>query len=135
MESYDIRLCARNIEKHRFCVYLGIRDNTVFVELTILHNNRISGQTVRYRLRNRLRGNGLHGRRPYVGCVLTQRYRVNRLGTFTHSMDTTTLEYRAQRYRDDINPIEHAWDILDRRVRRRPNLPANVNELRQALIQ
>ena len=40
-----------------------------------LHNNRISGQTVR----NRLRGNGLHGRRPYVGCVLTQRHRVNRL--------------------------------------------------------
>ena len=40
-----------------------------------LHNNRISGQTVRYRLR----GNGLDGRPPYVGCVLTQRHRVNRL--------------------------------------------------------
>ena len=35
----------------------------------------------------------------------------------------------------DINPIEHAWDILDRRVRRRLNQPANFNELRQALIQ
>lgn len=33
-----------------------------------LHNNRISGQTVR----NRLRENGLHARRPYVGCVLTR---------------------------------------------------------------
>ena len=35
----------------------------------------------------------------------------------------------------DLNPIEHAWNILDRRVRRRPNPPAKVNELRQALIQ
>ena len=33
-----------------------------------LRNNRISAQTVR----NRLRENGLHARRPYVGCVLTQ---------------------------------------------------------------
>ena len=40
-----------------------------------LHNNRISAQTVR----NRLRENGLHARRPYVGCVLTQRQRQNRL--------------------------------------------------------
>ena len=35
----------------------------------------------------------------------------------------------------DFNPIEHVWDSLDRRLRRRPNPPANVNELRQALIQ
>ena len=35
----------------------------------------------------------------------------------------------------DLNPIEHVWDSLDRRSRRRPNPPANVNELRQALIQ
>ena len=40
-----------------------------------LHNNRISGQTAR----NRLQGNGLHGRRPYVRCFLTQRHRENRL--------------------------------------------------------
>ena len=37
--------------------------------------------------------------------------------------------------RPDLNPIEHVWDSLDRRLRRRPNPPANVNELRQALIQ
>ena len=40
-----------------------------------LHNNRISPQTVR----NRLRENGLHARRPYVGCFLTQCHRQNRL--------------------------------------------------------
>ena len=40
-----------------------------------LHNNRISAQTVC----NRWRENGIHARRPYVGCVLTQRHRQNRL--------------------------------------------------------
>ena len=40
-----------------------------------LRNNRLSAQTIR----NRLRENGLHARRPYVGCVLTQRHRQNRL--------------------------------------------------------
>ena len=35
----------------------------------------------------------------------------------------------------DLKPIEHVWDSLDRRLRRRPNPPANVNELRQAHIQ
>ena len=41
-----------------------------------LHNNRISAQTVR----NRLRENGIHTRRPYVGCIFAQRvrhYRIN----------------------------------------------------------
>ena len=40
-----------------------------------LHNNRMSAQTVR----NRLRENRLHARRPYVRCVLTQRHHQNRL--------------------------------------------------------
>ena len=35
----------------------------------------------------------------------------------------------------DLNPIEQVWGSLDRRLRLRPNPPANVNELRQALIQ
>lgn len=33
----------------------------------------------------------------------------------------------------DMNPIEHLWDVLDRRVRARVNAPANVRELFQAL--
>ena len=35
----------------------------------------------------------------------------------------------------DLNPIEHLWDNLDTRVRQRQNLPGNVNELRDALLE
>lgn len=35
----------------------------------------------------------------------------------------------------DLNPIEHMWDVLDRRVRERVNAPANMRELFQALQQ
>ena len=35
----------------------------------------------------------------------------------------------------DLNPVEHLWDNLDTRVRRRQNLPGNVNELREVLLE
>jgi transposase len=35
----------------------------------------------------------------------------------------------------DLNPIEHLWGELDRRVRRRDNPPSSVLELEQALLQ
>ena len=35
----------------------------------------------------------------------------------------------------DLNPIEHFWDNLDTCVRQRQNLPGNVNELRDALLE
>lgn len=35
----------------------------------------------------------------------------------------------------DMNIIEHAWDALERRVRERPNLPRNLEELWVALSE
>lgn len=35
----------------------------------------------------------------------------------------------------DLNVIEHLWDELDRRVRRRPVAPRTLHELEQALVQ
>uniref|UniRef100_A0AAZ3RX87 Tc1-like transposase DDE domain-containing protein n=1 Tax=Oncorhynchus tshawytscha TaxID=74940 RepID=A0AAZ3RX87_ONCTS len=35
----------------------------------------------------------------------------------------------------DLNPIEHLWDLLDRRVRARAITPRNVRELAGALVE
>lgn len=35
----------------------------------------------------------------------------------------------------DLNPIEHVWDILGRRVRGRQHPPSTVGELREALVE
>jgi transposase len=38
-------------------------------------------------------------------------------------------------YSPDLSPIEHLWDEVDRRVRRRQNLPSNAEELAQAVTE
>ena len=35
----------------------------------------------------------------------------------------------------DLNPIEHLWDLLGRRIRQRINAPGTVQELTQALVE
>ena len=98
------------------------------------------------------------------GNLIAQKYRLDILGPHvvpllqTHNVITTlqqdnatshvacvNLEYLQNHNVDfiddwrskspDLNPIEHIWDNLDRRVRRRPNPPNNVNELRAALLE
>ena len=35
----------------------------------------------------------------------------------------------------DMNPIEHAWDMLHRAVQSRPNVPTTAQELRVAAVE
>ena len=78
------RVTARGQDRYITNTHLRNRFQTATATAG-LHNNRISAQTVR----NGLRENGLHARRPYVGCGLTQRHRQNRFNW----VRVHTLEY------------------------------------------
>lgn len=38
-------------------------------------------------------------------------------------------------YSPDLSPIEHLWDEIDRRIRRRPQAPQNLQQLTDAIIE
>ena len=67
------RLCVTTHGQDRYIMNTHLRNlfqtaTATAVNIPSLHNNRISAQIVR----NRLRENGLHARRPYVGCVIVK---------------------------------------------------------------
>ncbi|KAL1265725.1 hypothetical protein QQF64_003752 [Cirrhinus molitorella] len=52
---------------------------------------------------------------------------------FLHDSNVNVLPWPAKS--PDLNPIEHVWDLLDRRVRARAIPPRNVQELAGALVE
>ena len=62
--------------------------------------------------------------RPYSARVTQDFFRQHSV----HAMDWRAVSL-------DMNPIEHMWDELGRRVRERPNPPKNLRELGLALQQ
>ncbi len=60
--------------------------------------------------------------RPRVARICTQ---------FLEAENIPVLAWPA--YSPDMSPIEHVWDALDRRLRQRVPVPANIHQLRAAI--
>lgn len=62
--------------------------------------------------------------RPHVARCVTE---------YLDEVGITRMNWPA--YSPDMNPIEHLWDILGRRLRSRIAAPASLYELRAALLE
>ncbi len=60
--------------------------------------------------------------RPHVARICTQ---------FLEAENIPVLAWPA--YSADMSPIEHVWDALDRHIRQRVPVPANIQQLRTAI--
>ncbi|CAH2241266.1 jg3327 [Pararge aegeria aegeria] len=52
---------------------------------------------------------------------------------YLNDMNITVMEWPARS--PDMNPIEHVWDLLKRKVKSRIPAPANVGELRISVVE
>ncbi|CAH2234632.1 jg15227 [Pararge aegeria aegeria] len=52
---------------------------------------------------------------------------------YLNDMNITVMEWPARS--PDMNPIEHVWDLLKRKVKSRIPAPANVDELRIVVVE
>ncbi|GFU06731.1 DDE_3 domain-containing protein [Trichonephila clavipes] len=59
-------------------------------------------------------------------------HRANIVDECLHSEDITRMDWPA--YSPDLNPSEHVWDMLDRRITARQPPPTCLPELRRALL-
>ncbi|GFY14673.1 transposable element Tcb1 transposase [Trichonephila clavipes] len=58
-------------------------------------------------------------------------HRANIVDECLQSVDITRVDWPA--YSPDLNPIEHVWDVLSRRVAARQPHPTCLSEFRRAL--
>ncbi|GFY20695.1 transposable element Tcb2 transposase [Trichonephila clavipes] len=59
-------------------------------------------------------------------------HRANIVDEYLQSEDITRMDWPA--YSPDLNPIEHVWDMLGRRIAARQPPPTGLLELRRALL-
>ncbi|GFW03962.1 transposable element Tcb1 transposase [Trichonephila clavipes] len=60
-------------------------------------------------------------------------HRTNIVNECLQSEDITRMDWSA--YSLDLNPIEHVWDMLGRRIAARQTPPTCLPELRRALLE
>ncbi|GFX51973.1 transposable element Tc3 transposase [Trichonephila clavipes] len=64
---------------------------------------------------------------------ITRPHRTLAVEELLESEDITRMDWPA--YSTDLNPIEHAWDVLGRRIAARLHHPENIQQLKQMLIE
>ena len=132
------RYC-RVVEHHRFCggsvmSWAGISVDCA-TELLIISNGTLT--TARY-------GNEiLHPIvRPFAGAVgpefvlmddNTRPYRARVVNVYLEQESIERIEWPA--YSPDLNPIEYAWDIIQRRVNPCPNKLRSIQEISNAVTE
>ncbi|GFU95057.1 transposable element Tcb2 transposase [Trichonephila clavipes] len=62
-----------------------------------------------------------------------QSHRILAVEELLESEDITRMDWLA--YSPDLNPIEHVWDALGRRIAARLHHPGNTQQLKQMLIE
>ena len=76
---------------------------------------------------------------PNPGSSYTKQYQKHEPSSFCYYIkcfddEATIVRMEWPARSPDLNPIEHAWDMLQTAVSSRPVPPASVQELRQALL-
>ncbi|GFX44134.1 transposable element Tcb2 transposase [Trichonephila clavipes] len=106
------------------------------------HLHSATGTTVSIQtVRNRLHGVGLYARRPMVCVKLTSRHRhdrrephrANLVEDFLFEEGIVRMECPA--CSPDMNPIDHVWDALGRRVAGHQSPPQTLLDLERALLE
>ncbi|GFU16249.1 transposable element Tcb2 transposase [Trichonephila clavipes] len=131
---------ATTPNEDRYLVLTARRHQNMNATLLQQHLHSATGTTVSTQtVRNWLHGVGLYARRPMQSDEFIlmddncRPYRANLVEDFLFKEGIVRMEWPA--CSPDMNPIEHVWDALGRRVAGRQPPPQTLQELERALLE